>query len=254
MRKLKAIFAVVLASMCLLAFAGCDNNESSSEPTESTEHIEVTTQADKNQFDLRSLHSFDLENGDAFAGAWQITSGAGSKLENFVYIFSGSGSANLIVGTTGYCGNYGLNEGEKSFTCQLMFGINGQYTYEKNGDDEIVLTNTESKDTTTLSRIASFDMIPIPMQDARIDDALVGAWESESGEYYYFDKNGIMYQNQYGTMFTFYKYSAENGVITAVSNMGEEDDQTDTFEYSVTDDELIIDGYEYIRTTTDKLI
>ena len=33
-----------------------------------------------------------------------------------------------------------------------------------------------------------------------------------------------------------------------------EDDQTDNFEYSVTDDELIIDGYEYFRTTTDKLI
>lgn len=254
MKKFKAIFALVLASMCLLAFAGCDNNGSSSEPTESTEHIEVTTQTEKKEFDLRSLHSYDLENGDEFAGVWQITAGAGSKLENFVYIFNGSGSANLIVGTTGYCGNYGLDENAKTFTCQLMFGINGQYTYKKNSDDEIVLTNTDSEETTTLSRIASFDMIPIPMQDAVIDDALVGAWESESGEYYYFDENGIMYQNQYGTMFTFYKYSAENGVITAVSNMGEEDDQTDTFEYSVTDDELIIDGYEYFRTTTDKLI
>lgn len=254
MKIFKTIISAMLALLCVCAFAGCDNNKSSSEPTESTEHIEVTTQADENKFDLRSLHSFDLEKGDEFAGAWQITSGAGSKFEDFVYIFNGSGSANLIVGTTGYCGKYGLDKNAKNFTCQLMFGINGQYTYEKNSDDEIVLTNTESKETTTLSRIASFDMIPIPMQDAKIDDALVGAWESESGEYYYFDKNGIMYQNQYGTMFTFYKYSAANGVITAVSNMGEEENQTDTFEYSVTDDELIIDGYEYFKTTTDKLI
>lgn len=254
MKIFKTTISAMLALLCVFAFAGCENNKSSSEPTESTEHIEVTTQADKKEFDLRTLHSYDLENGDEFAGAWQITAGAGSKLEDFVYIFSGSGSANLIVGTTGYCGKYGLDKNAKTFTCQLMFGINGQYTYEKHGDNEIVLTNTESKETTTLSRIASFDMIPIPMQDAKIDDALVGAWESESGEYYYFDKSGIMYQNQYGTMYTFYKYSAENGVITAVSNMGEEEDQTDTLEYSVTDDELVIDGYEYFKTTTDKLI
>ncbi|MCH5296140.1 MAG: hypothetical protein J1E85_00560 [Ruminococcus sp.] len=254
MKKFKAIFAVVLAAMCVCMFAGCDKSESINEPTESTEHIEVTGEAENKDFDLKSLHSFDLKNGNEFAGAWKITAGTGSKLDNFVYIFDGKSSANLVVGTTGYCGKYALDKTEKTFTCQLMFGINGQYTYEKNSDDEIVLTNIESKETTTLSRIASFDMVPIPMQNAKIDNAILGAWKSENGEYYYFDKSGIMYQNQYGTMFTYYKYSAKDGTITAVSNMGEAEDQTETFEYTVTDEELIIDGYEYIKTSTDDLI
>lgn len=254
MKRIKALTAAVLAVMCLFAFAGCDNNKNSDESTSTTEHIEVTGEAENKEFDLRDLHSFDLENGNEFAGAWKITAGAGSKLGDFIYIFDGKSKADLIVGTTGYCGKYSLNESEKTFACQLMFGINGQYTYEKNGDDEIVLTNSQSKETTTLTRVSSFDILPIPMKDADIDDALLGAWESDSGEYYYFDKSGIMYQNQYGTMFTYYKYSAKDGKLTAVSNMGEEEDQTDTFEYSVTEEELIIDGYEYTKVSVLDLI
>lgn len=254
MKNFRALTAIILAVICLFAFAGCDKNESSGKPTETTEHIEVTGEADNKEFDLRDLHSYDLENGNEFAGAWTITSGAGSKLGDFIYIFDGKSNADLIVGTTGYCGKYSLNESEKTFTCQLMFGINGQYTYEKNGDDEIVLTNSKSKETTTLTRAASVDILPIPMQNADIDSALLGAWESESGEYYYFDKSGIMYQNQYGTMFTYYKYSAKDGKLTAVSNMGEEEDQTDNFKYSVSNDVLTIDGYEYTKTSTDDLV
>lgn len=253
MKKFKAMFAVVLAAMCAAAFAGCDTDKGSSSSVESTEHIEVTETQNNKDFDLVSLHSFDLENGNEFAGAWKITAGAGSKLGDFSYVFDGKSNADLIVGTTGYCGKYALDKDKKTFTCQLMFGINGQYTYEKNGDDEIVLTNTDSKETTTLTRIASLDFVPIPMKDAEIDEALLGAWESEDGECYYFDKSGIMYQNQYGTMFTYCKYSAKDGKITAVSNMGEEEDQTETFEYTVSGDELIIEGYEYSRTSTDNL-
>lgn len=254
MKKIKAIIAVMLTAMCMCAFAGCEQDESSNEQLATTEHIEVTAEAEKKDFALRNLHSFDLKNGDEFAGVWKITSGAGSKLGDFVYIFDGKGTANLIVGTTGYCGKYELDESAKTFTCQLMFGINGAYTYEKNDDDEIVLTNSGSKETTTITRVASFDVLPIPMQDAKIDNDLLGAWKSEDGEYYYFDESGIMYQNQYGTMFTYYKYSAADGKLTAVSNMGEEEDQTDTFEYTVKGDELIIDGYEYTKIPTDELI
>lgn len=253
MKKFKAIFAIVISALCVFAFAGCDDNPSSSEPTESTEHIEVTETQNNKEFDIRNLHSFDLENGDEFAGAWQITAGAGAKLGDFVYVFDGKDSANLIAGTTGYCGKYVLDESAHTFTCQLMFGINGVYTYEKNSNDEIVLTNSDSKETTTLTRVASFDVLPIPMEDAEIDNDLLGAWKSESGEYYYFDESGIMYQNQYGTMFTYYKYSAKDGVLTAVSNIGKEE-QNETFEYTVTGEELIIDGYEYTKTSTDELI
>lgn len=254
MKKFKAIFAFVLASMCLLAFSGCDDKESPGKTAETTEHIEITEAQNNGEFNIKDLHSFDLENGDEFSGAWQITAGAGSKLGNFVYMFDGKGSANLIVGTTGYCSEYSLDENAKTFTCQLMFGINGSYTYKKSSDDEIVLTNNNSKETTTLSRLASFDIIPIPEQDAVIDDKLIGVWKSDSGEFYYFDNGGIMYQNQYGTMYTFYKYSAKDGIITAVSNMGEEEDQTDTLKYSISDDILTIDGYEYTKASTDELI
>ncbi len=226
------ILSIFFAAAAVFAVAGCD------------------TASD--EFTISSLHSYDIENGDVFAGAWQITDGTGSQLSHMVYLFSGDGSAVLIIGTTGYCETYTLDTDNSEFTCQLMFGINGNYTYKADGES-IVLTNIDSGETTTITRLASFDMIPLPDSDASIDDELVGAWMSEDGEYFYFDESGIMYQNQYGAVYTYFSYSAKDGKITAVYNAGS-GDITDEYEYSVSGDTLTFDGYEYERTTTDNLL
>jgi hypothetical protein len=243
------ILAISLAAVAVCAFVGCDQGSSSSD-TSSNDTAQTTAQTSTDEsFNIKNLHSYDIENGDEFAGVWTITDGTGSQLESFSYLFDGSGTANLITGTSGYCGTYEISDGE--FTCQLMFGINGTYTYTAT-DSTITLTNTETEETTTISRVASFDIIPQPIENFSIDNDLLGAWESTTGEFYYFDENGVMYQNQYQTMYTYYAYSASDGKLSCVSYIGEEKNE-DSYDYTVNGDTLTIDSFEYTKISTDDL-
>ena len=61
-----------------------------------------------------------------------------------------------------------------------------------------------------------------------------------------------MYNNQYGTIFTYFTYSAENSVITATYKMG--DETTDTYEYSVQGNTLTLNGYTYHQIPAGELI
>ncbi len=255
MRKISVkIVSLSFAAALIFAFSGCDNGSSAAQETTvaATTSATVETTAPSEEKTLENLHSY-TENRDDFAGAWSITDGSGSQLESFVYIFSGDGEADLVTGTTGYISTYLVDSKKKEFMCQLMYGINGTYTYEKDGDNKIVLTNTSSSDTTTLTRLDNFSAIPESDGKAKIDSKLVGAWKSESGEYYYFGEDGIMYQNQFSMTFTYYTYSADGGKITAVSDMGV-GNQDSEFSYSVNGDTLTLDGYEYSRISVSELL
>lgn len=252
MKKLTIkLLALAMAVTSALAFAGCNTNTSS--VTDTTVATEPQTTQPSKLADISKLHSYDAENGDLFAGAWKITDGAGSKLESFVYLFNGSGKADLITDTTGYCGTYKLDTEEKTFSCKLMFGISGDYTYDKTDENTIVLTNISSNETTTLSKLASFDVVPIPDENPVIDKELVGAWGGDDGEYYYFDANGIMYNNQYGTMYVYSKYSAKDGIITSEYKVGANESK-DELEYSIKGDVLTLNNFDYKRISADKLI
>lgn len=255
---MKKILSIILACSAILAFSGCGNNSenSATTPDETASAVEESVQqTDDNKADLQALHSYDAENGNIFAGAWTITEGEGSQYKSFVYLFDGNDSASIIIDTMGYVGEYSLTtEDEKEiFSAQLMFGINGNYTYKVSDDkNTITLTNTETDVDTTLQRVVSFDCIPIPDENAKIDSKILGAWKTEDGDYYYFDESGIMYNNSYGTIFTYYTYSAENSQITATYSMGEE--TTETFEYSVNGDTMTIDGFTYNKIPANELI
>ena len=254
---MKKILSFILTCGIILSFTGCGEN------TENSEIIETTSLVDENtvkvndiKADLNSLQTYDLENGNEFAGAWKITDGEGSQYESFVYLFDGEKYASIVIDTMGYIGKYTIStddEGKEIFSAQLMFGINGNYTFEISEDkNTIILTNEETQAETTLERIASFNCIPIPDENAKIDTNLLGAWKSDDGEYYYFDESGIMYQNQYGSIFTYFTYSAENSVITATYSMGEE--ETDTYEYSIQGNTLTLNGYTYKKIPASELI
>lgn len=239
---LKRILSLILAVSAVCIFAGCDDNNeqsssSQSESSASTTDIET---------DIKALHYYDPDSTDPFSGAWQITDGVGSDLESFVFLFDGYETASLIIGSTGYTGKYSFDETEKNFTTQLMFGLNGIYTYEFSDENsKAILTNTEDKSTTTMQKIASFDCIPIPDAEPKIDEALLGAWKSTNGDTLYFDKNGIMYENYVGFMFYYYKYSVEDSVVTAIYY--EPDEATATYEYSFDGDTLDFEGTLYTR-------
>lgn len=251
-----------LALCAAISFSACGesgkNSESSSTAAETTAEASAapqTTAAEeiKKEADLTALHSVN-KDGDAFAGYWKITEGTGSKLENFVYEFDGNGKAYMMIGTMGYIGTYGLKttDGKKTFTTQLMFGLNGSYTYKFSDDNNsVVLTNTKDKSTSTLEHIENYNPVPEAVEAPETDKALLGAWKDDTGAYLYFGADGVMYYAQADVSFSFYTYSAKDGKIDQTYKMKE--DTEETASYSISGDTLTYNNYEYQRISADKL-
>ena len=252
------ILCAVLVISSIAVFAGCGEDDSQSESSSSNvEKSDDSKVAVSDQADLSKLHAINYE-GDDFAGAWQIVDGEGSQFKSFVYVFDGNQKVYLVIGTTGYIENYGVENKPdangnvvSTVTAQLMFGINGTYTYEFSDDkNELTLTNIKSNKTTKLKKLATFSYIPIPDPDPVIDKNLLGAWKDKSGESYYFDKSGIMYES-YGVSFYFAKYSADEGKITYTFTSNKE--ETKTIKYSVKDNTLTIDGSPFEKIPASEL-
>ena len=255
MKHYLRITTAILAVGMMIGFAGCGNG--TKDPSSATEQttIPATTlaqttapstaaQAPEKTIELSALTPI-RENGDDFAGTWKITDGVGDQYENFVYQFDGKNVARMIIGTMGYLQKYQLKPESKSFTTQLMFGINGEYTYEISGDKKtITLKNTKSGDTTTLTKLENYSCVPAS-EESEIDEKLLGAWQDGDGGYLYFDQSGVMYELQKGMSFTFYTYSAGDGVINGVYNMDGE--QKISYKYSVDDATLNYNDYKYTR-------
>lgn len=255
---LKKFMALTLVVMAITAFTGCDNSDSSSqtETTVAPTTVAPTTidpSSDINT-DLNNLHSYDIENGDELAGVWKITGGEGEQFESFVYMFDGNGRATLALGNMGYLADYTLDENEKTLKVQLVFGLNGTYSYKISDDKKSVeLTNSENNSTTVIEKVDEFSMLPTPDVNPQLDDKLIGAWLSENGEYLYFDQGGIMYQNLYGMTIIYSSYNAVNGVITSKYSMQNEE-LTDTYKYSVKDNILTLNDVYYERIPASDLI
>lgn len=258
MKLLIKILCAVLALSSIAVFAGCGEDDDSLVAT--TSAIEETTEDSKmnvtDQADLSKLHAINYE-GDEFAGAWQIVDGEGSKYKSFVYVFDGNKKAYLVIGTTGYIENYSIEsktengQTESIFTAQMMFGINGSYTYQFSEDkNELTLTNTKTKKTTTLNKLATFSYVPIPDPEPVVDEALLGAWKDDNGEYYYFDKSGIMY-NSYGVTFMYAKYSAKDSKVTYTFTSNKE--ETNAVDYSVKGDTLTFNGNPFKKIQVSEL-
>lgn len=252
------IMALIIAISAIATFAGCNNNDSSKTST-TTAVVETTAQNDEN-FDMKTLHCVDTESTDPFAGVWHITEGEGSALNSFQYLFDGNGKASMIIDNMGYCGEYGVtadstqsgSDGQSTFTCQLRFGINGVYTYDfSDSNTKVVLTNTETGKTTTMEQLVTYSFVPIPDANPVVDKDLVGAWKSDTGEYFYFSKDGLMYHNQYGVLFTYYSYSAKDKTITATYKM--KDEVVENYTYEVDGDKLTMNNFEYTRINTSEL-
>ena len=259
MKLIIKILCAVLALSSIAVFAGCGEDDDSLVAT--TSAIVETTEDSKmnvsDQADLSKLHAINYE-GDEFAGAWQIVDGVGAKYKSFVYVFDGNKKAYLVIGTTGYIENYGIEDKAddsgnvvSTLTVQLMFGINGEYTYQFSEDkNELVLTNIKTKKTSTLKKLATFSYVPIPDPEPVIDETLLGAWKDDSGEYYYFDKSGIMY-NSYGVTFMFAKYSAKDGKITYTFTSNKE--ESNTVDYKVNGETLTFNGNPFKKIKVDEL-
>lgn len=255
--KIKAIklLSATLSLCTIFVFAGCGNEkpQSSEIQTESSTIQDVTIALDSKDFNIRNFHEVNNDSTDGFTGYWKITEGAGSQFKNFVFCFDGNGKSSLIIDNVVYTSKYTIedkadenNEMQSVFSTKLMFGINGDYTYKINDDHaNIELTSMESRNTTVISKINKPDFVPTPSKNPTIDEKLLGAWESADGCYLYFDKDGIMYENQFDAQYSYAKYSISNGVITYTYKM--QDEVTDTYDYKLTDNTLNINGQDYSR-------
>ncbi|MBQ7794245.1 MAG: hypothetical protein IJ366_06985, partial [Clostridia bacterium] len=81
---------------------------------------------------------------------------------------------------------------------------------------------------------------------------LLGAWKSDDNDTLYFDKNGIMYQNYIGFMYYYYKYSAEDSIVTAIYY--DPDEATADYEYSIDGDTLDFGGAKYTRIPASEIV
>lgn len=247
------IISLLLIALTAASFSGCGESGSSSSVQQTTAPVttvQETTQAEtlKNNNENTNLpFPKYAENGDDFTGAWKITEGEGSQYGSFVFSFNGEGRAAMVIDNSGYFGKYEVEQknGKNTFTTQMIFGLNGEYTYKLSDDkNTITLTNNEDNSAATMQRIESFNCVP-SVENVKIDEDLLGAWKSEDEDTFYFDESGIMYHNQYNTMFNYAAYTAENSKITATYSMGGE--MTDEYEYSLEGGTLKLNGYEYKR-------
>lgn len=268
------IICTVLAVCSAITMAACGNQskEESSAAAETTAATEAAVTAEttaaaeadepttvdladiKYEADLTKLHTL-TKPGDLFTGYWHITDGAGAQMEHFVFGFDGNKNAYLLIGTSAFIGVYGIHviDGKDTFSTKLMYGLNGDYTYEFSKDKKTaVLTNTANNQTTTIEKLDSFTCIPKPMENFEIDEKLLGAWADDNGAYLYFGKDGIMYNCQKNIAFTFYTYTASNGKIRAAYSMDTEMEEEDT--YSFKDGKLIFNNYPYYRISADNLL
>ena len=255
----KSIITTLVCSMLVVTAAGCSNGtnaeSSSSTPTETQATQAQTTAPEGVNFSLDALHA-PLENpADPFAGYWRIAEGAGSKLESFTFLFNGKGGASIIVGNMGYCGKYSVgtdeSTGEETFKCQLMFGINGEYSYTV-AEDGKKITITNNGEDSVLEKVDNPTFVPSAPENPQIDEKLVGAWDSGTGLYYYFGEDGRMYCNSYGTTFTYFTYNTKLNKVTAVYDMDGE--QTDTYDYTSDGNDLVFDGMKYTQITPEKML
>lgn len=256
MKKIYAkIISLLLIAVTVAAFSGCGDNGSSApvqQNTTSETSAQETTQASTsngNSANKNSKLPFPkyAENGDDFTGAWKITESEESQTLSFIFSFNGEGRVAMVVDNSGFFGKYEVENknGKNTFTTQMIYGLNGEYTYELSDDKKTIkLTKNEDNLKTTMQRLESFDCVP-NAENTKIDEKLLGAWKSDDEEYFYFDESGIMYHNLYNTTFNYAAYTAEDSKITATYSMGGE--MSDEYEYSVEGDNLKLNGYNYKR-------
>ena len=254
--------ALALCTAVLLAACG-DNAQGSAasgaettaaKPTRATLPPHTTMSPTANEADLTKLHAFK-EPGDLFTGYWKITEGTGSQLESFVFAFDGNGVAYLLIGNQGYIATYAVHtkDSKDVFTTQMLFGLNGDYTYAFSKDKQsVVLTSLLDNSTTTMQKLDSFSSIPAPPENPVTDAALLGAWKDDTGEYLYFDKNGIFYETQANVSFVFAAYSAADGKVTTRYKM--KDVAEDTASYKVQGGTLTYNGSDYTRIPANELL
>ena len=164
MKRLMRILTLSLACAAAVSLAACSNGESSSSEVQTTAaetdatHDEAASDTKTaRDVNLTDLHAINYD-GNEFAGAWHITErDEGETYRSFTYVFDGDSTCYLMMGSMGYISNYELNTDINQMATQMVFGINGKYTYEFSDDNNtLTLTDADTKKQTKLEKYMSF--------------------------------------------------------------------------------------------------
>ncbi len=270
---LTLILASAIAASSCAALASCSNNKDEKKESVQNTTVEETVnkaeedkatsdEAEDSEVDLMMLHGVSSEPENDFTGSWQIVDGEGSQYKSFVYMFDGTTNSVLMTGSVGQIAVYSVKDEtddsgntQTYFTSQMMFGINGKYTFEFSQDKQkVVLTNTEDKKTTTLQRLASYEYIPIPPESPKTDEKLLGAWRSDDGEMLYFNKSGIMYDVIPNINFYFATYNADGKNVAWEYSYKESKPESNKTEYSVNGNTLTFENVKYEKISASELV
>lgn len=269
MKKLISLLLVctIAASGMLLCACGNEDNKdkqkSSSQTADTTFAAKSTADQSENaEVDLMKLHGISDNIENDFAGSWQIIDGEGKQYKDFVYMFDGTTEAILMTGSVGHIAVYSVEDktddkGNKQtvFTAQMVFGINGKYTFKFSADkQQVVLTSLDDNKTTTMKKLASYEYIPIPDSNPKISKNLLGAWKGDDGEMMYFNESGIMYDVMTGINFYFATYSADGKKASWTYSYSNSKIKKESAEYSVKGDTLTFNGHDYKRVSPSELI
>lgn len=266
---MKKIIALLLAAvLCASVLCSCgedNNNESSGKAAETTvgkdENNSSTSDEADADVDLAKLHGVSDAPENDFGGAWKITDGEGKQYKSFVYMFDGTTKSVLMTGTVGQIAVYGVEDEtddngktETYFKSNMMFGINGKYTFKFSDDKKtVVLTNAEDKSKTTLEKLSDYEYIPKPEDKPAVDDKLSGAWKGDDGEMLYFDKSGIMYEVMPGMNFYFATYTADGKKVSWSYSYTSKKLKEEKADYSINGDSLTFNKVTYQRISASEL-
>lgn len=271
MKKLITVFlAAAIAACSCAALASCSDNkeekktETTAEATVNKEEEDMATsdEAMDLEADLMMLHGVSENPQNDFTGSWQIVDGEGNQYKSFVYMFDGTDRSILMTGSVGQIGKYSVEDKtddsgktQTVFASNMMFGINGEYTFKFSGDKQkVVLTSLSDKKTTTLQRLAAYEYIPIPSEKPVIDKNLLGAWQNEDGEMMYFNNSGIMYEVMPGFNFYYATYNADGKTLSWEYSYTSSKDKKESESYSISGNTLTLGENKYERTSASNLV
>ncbi|MCH5303429.1 MAG: hypothetical protein J1E41_01075 [Ruminococcus sp.] len=231
---------ISLLAVCVLMFSslicGC-GNENTAKSTKATETTQKSEDKLTDTNELKNYLSKSVEGDNPIYGTWKL-----EGIDVVSFIFRNDNLAQMVMGTEADFASLSLNTKKKTLSVTFVLGLNGDYSYELSEDEKILTLSSKGKDIRLIKQ-KDYNLIPKSPKNPKIDEKLIGWWESEDKITYFFGSDGIMYSNHI-SMETCYTYNADKGKIDAVYDYG--GDVKESFDYSFNKDgNLIIDGTEY---------
>ncbi len=235
MKKFISILTAVLLFSSALFLNGC-NTVNKTQSSKSTEKAQTSAEKKGSVSELKSYLLEPVKGKNPLYGTWKI-----EGVDVVSFIFRNDNLAQMVMGTEADFASLSVDAENKTLSVSFVLGLNGDYSYNLSKDKkELTLTSKDKK--IKLIKQKDYNLIPKAPKNPEIDNKILGWWQNEDKQIYFFSDNGIMYSNNI-SMETCYSYNAKNGKINATYNYG--GDVKISLDYSCKKGNLIINGTKF---------